>query len=54
MLEALHRKLRMAVARLGPSKLTPRRRWLILGIAFHDVYHAGQIRLVRRLIGKSR
>ncbi len=54
MLDALHRKLRRAVARLRPPQLTPRRRKLILGIAFHDVYHAGQIRLVRRLIGKPR
>jgi len=26
---------------------------LIYGVAFHDIYHAGQIRLLRRLMGEA-
>lgn len=49
LLEAEHRKLRAAVGELLDSKSA--RRWLpsIYGVAFHDIYHAGQIRLLRRL-----
>ena len=45
-----HRLLREAIRRVLK---TPRARKLlpaIYGIAFHDVYHAGQIRLLRRLM----
>jgi len=52
LLESEHRALRTAMHRvLG----TPRGEKLLrhlFGIAFHDVYHAGQIRLLRRLSGK--
>ncbi len=50
LLEREHQKLREAVAELTEAG---RRRWLsqIYGVAFHDVYHAGQIRLLRRLQG---
>jgi len=48
LLAACHRSLRETVAALGD--LTPRRRRLIAGIALHDVYHAGQIQLVKRLV----
>ena len=48
LLAAEHRALREVVARVGT--LTPRRRRLIAGVALHDVYHAGQIQLVKRLI----
>ena len=42
-----HRKLRSVVEDLGaPSKEQARQ---IRGVAAHDVYHAGQIRLLRRL-----
>jgi hypothetical protein len=41
-----HRLLREAVDR---APLTPRLLFLIRGAAMHDVYHAGQIRLIRRL-----
>jgi hypothetical protein len=43
-----HRKLRAAVTealRAGQKLPLP----MIWGVAFHDVYHAGQIRLLRRL-----
>ena len=49
LLESEHRALRAAVAKV---LRTPRGEELlrhIYGVAFHDVYHAGQIRLLRRL-----
>lgn len=61
LLEAEHRKLREFISLLPPgeldrsargSKTTPRR--LIAGIAFHDVYHAGQIQLIKKLLGKKK
>jgi len=56
MLEAENRLLREAVATLPPKRLTelsPRKKWTlaetVMGAAFHDVYHAGQIQLLKRL-----
>ena len=53
LLEREHRALRSAIQKvLGTprgEKLLPQ----LWGVAFHDVYHAGQIRLLRRLSGKS-
>ena len=56
LLEEEHRLLREAVAALDPAKLHQRgstKKWLvsdhIIGVAFHDIYHAGQIRLLRRM-----
>jgi hypothetical protein len=49
LLEREHRALREAVAKV---LRTPRGRKMLrqlYGVAFHDVYHAGQIRLLRRL-----
>jgi hypothetical protein len=52
LLEREHRALRQAIERvLG----TPREEKLlrqIYGVALHDVYHAGQIRLLRRLMAR--
>ncbi|HKS16933.1 MAG TPA: DinB family protein [Planctomycetota bacterium] len=48
MLGTMHRDLRKAVEDL--KDLTPRRRRLIAGVAFHDVYHTGQIQFVKRLM----
>jgi hypothetical protein len=48
-LEAEHRKLRDTVADLPTRALTPAVRHLIRGAAAHDLYHAGQIRLLRRM-----
>jgi len=50
LLESEHRALEAAIRRV---LVTPRAEKLLpslYGIAFHDVYHAGQIRLLRRLI----
>jgi hypothetical protein len=48
-LEAEHRKLRDAVANLPARAFTPAMCHLIRGAAAHDLYHAGQIRLLRRM-----
>ncbi len=45
LLEEEHRKLSGTVAALPAGAKTR----MVYGIAFHDVYHAGQIRLLRRL-----
>jgi hypothetical protein len=45
-----HRRLRDAIVRLPPGRLTPKVTWLIHGVAAHDPYHAGQIKLLRRLL----
>jgi hypothetical protein len=52
-LEAEHGKLRAAVADLADKALTPAAQHLIRGAAAHDLYHAGQIRLLRRLNRES-
>jgi DinB superfamily len=44
LVEAIRKVLRTARA----SKLLP----AIYGVAFHDIYHAGQIRLLRRLMSR--
>lgn len=56
LLETEHRALRLAVAELRPAKLhyTPAgsqisNATLIYGIASHDLYHTGQIQLLKRL-----
>jgi hypothetical protein len=56
LLDTEHRALREAVAALPPNlwEQTPegskyKNSSLILGIAAHDVYHAGQIQLLKRL-----
>ncbi|MCI0464960.1 MAG: DinB family protein [Gemmataceae bacterium] len=58
LLEETHRTLRAAVAKLTPKELatTPPKSKvsnaaLVRGIACHDVYHAGQIQLLKRLQG---
>jgi len=48
-LETEHRKLRDTVANLPARAFTPATCHLIRGAAAHDLYHAGQIRLLRRL-----
>lgn len=64
MLEQMHAMLRTAIAALPPASLhkplrgarnrknTPAR--LITGVAMHDVYHAGQIGLIKRLLRDKR
>jgi hypothetical protein len=52
-LETEHRSLRGTIAKLADKALTPAACHLIRGAAAHDLYHAGQIRLLRRLDPKS-
>jgi hypothetical protein len=56
LLEEEHRKLRQVIASLTPSQLHGKRAGsstatmtMLYGIAFHDLYHAGQIQLLKRL-----
>ena len=60
LLEECHRALREAVAALHPRELERKpsgskvnNREMILGLAAHDVYHAGQISLLKRLAAQS-
>jgi DinB superfamily len=48
-LENEHRALIEAVRKILKSSLDEKKRRTLYGVAFHDVYHAGQIRLLRRL-----
>ena len=57
LLEKEHKELKEVVSSISPEDLDrPARgsktvaRRLILGIAFHDVYHAGQIQLIKKFI----
>jgi hypothetical protein len=61
LLDREHQKLRAAIAAFAPENLDRRLRGsksaarrLITGIAFHDVYHAGQIQLIKKLLKASR
>ena len=57
LLDDMHSITREAIARLKPSDLEvaakgskQTNRFMISGIAMHDVYHAGQIQLIKRLM----
>ena len=61
LLKAQHKALKAAILGLDPktygdrvqgSRHTVRR--MALGIAAHDIYHAGQISLLKRMAGRSR
>jgi len=56
LLDESHRALREVVANLSEASLKPLRggkrnktAWVVSGIAAHDLYHAGQIQLLKRL-----
>jgi hypothetical protein len=60
LLERTHRDLRSAIERIPASALDRRSKGssvtyfeLIAGVAAHDLYHAGQIQLIKRLAGRS-
>jgi hypothetical protein len=48
-LEVEHRALTESIRKALESPQTGKHLRMLYGIAFHDVYHAGQIRLLRRL-----
>jgi hypothetical protein len=50
LLEQEHRALREAVVEVLRTPRGVRVAHQIYGVAFHDIYHAGQIRLLRRLM----
>jgi hypothetical protein len=52
-LESAHRDLRLAVEKLDP-RAPEKLRHMIRGAATHDLYHAGQIRLLLRLMKGER
>lgn len=50
LLEEEHRLLREAIASMTEAELRdPKKQRLVYGVAAHDVYHTGQIQLVKRL-----
>lgn len=49
-LENEHRALIRTVRRVLRTPLADKHLRMLYGVAFHDVYHAGQIRLLRRLM----
>lgn len=52
LLENQHRALRDVVASLDAKSLAdPRKVRLVYGVTAHDLYHAGQIQLVKKLYG---
>jgi hypothetical protein len=60
LLGEMHRALRAAVAAVRPAELARKPKGskvsnlaLITGIAAHDLYHAGQIQLIKRLAIKN-
>lgn len=52
LLEREHLLLRAAAARVARMPQAAKMLRPLYGVAFHDVYHAGQIRLLRRLMGR--
>ena len=51
LLDAEHRALRDAIASVSADELRdPKKVRMLRGVAAHDVYHAGQIQLVKRLV----
>ncbi len=54
LLEQTHRALRLALGDLFRGKARKIPVSMIFGVAFHDVYHAGQIRLLRRMFADVR
>lgn len=49
LMEEQHRALRETVEAIDPRQLDAKTRHLIAGAAAHDLYHAGQIQLIKRL-----
>lgn len=52
LLEREHRALRHAITQVLATPRGAKLLRQLYGIAFHDIYHAGQIRLLRRLMGR--
>jgi hypothetical protein len=50
LLEQEHKRMRAAIARVLQTPRGTKISRMLYGVAFHDIYHAGQIRLLRRLM----
>lgn len=50
LLEQEHKRMRAAIARVLQTPRGTKISRTLYGVAFHDIYHAGQIRLLRRLM----
>jgi len=50
LLQDIQKRLRAALLSCPAEKLNAKMRWVIQGAAAHDLYHAGQINLLRRLV----
>ena len=50
LLEREHRALRVTVAKVLRTPQSAKEMRQLYGVALHDIYHAGQIRLLRRLM----
>ena len=50
LLHDIHAQLRAAVASVDWDALDPKIQRMVYGVAFHDIYHAGQIRLLRKML----
>ena len=51
-LDSEHRALDKSIRKALRRPISPKNLRMLYGIVFHDVYHAGQIRLLRRLAEK--
>lgn len=49
LLASEHRQLRETVLKLPPAGFTEKTARMIRGVAMHDIYHAGQITLIKRM-----
>jgi DinB superfamily len=52
LLETEHRAMVEAISKALRKPMRPKVLRMLYGVAFHDIYHAGQIRLLRRLMEK--
>jgi uncharacterized damage-inducible protein DinB len=52
-LRSEHAALRKAMSDVLRKGMAPKLARTLWGVAFHDIYHAGQIRLLRRLMDES-
>ena len=50
LLEQEHKRMRAAIVRVLRTPRDSKILRMLYGVAFHDIYHAGQIRLLRRLM----
>jgi DinB superfamily len=50
LLEQEHKRMRAAIERVLRTPRGTKILRMLYGVAFHDIYHAGQIRLLRRLM----